>query len=266
MTIALGLLAQDGFVLASDTQETAGNFKVDTQKIQSVHVESVNWCGTCAVTGAGCAGYIDAITEQLHEAFCRDDMTMKNWPDEVRKCVRRFYRQHVIPFGFPDERLDFSLIVAAQRDGVASQLLTHRTSVRAISWHTAIGMGETVAKGLFHEFGSAIMDVRTAALLAAYFIFRVKRSVEGCGHFTQVVIVRSNRTMTVPIIASAEWERAFVALEPAIARVLRFVVGYPVLVDATETDRLRDDIVIARAEIARVVAQTLDPLLGTAIG
>jgi 20S proteasome alpha/beta subunit len=262
VTIALGLVAHGGFVLAADTQETAGDFKVDQPKILSGNVSGNLWHGGCAIAGAGHGGYIDAIGQQLLERFMHDDkMRPDQWPRVVEDILQRFYAKHVIPFGFQDERLDFSLIVATQRNGVASQLVTNKTTVRPINWHTAIGVGEMAAKGLFNDIGAALVEARTAALLAAYFVFQVKRSVNYCGHFTQVTIVRGNRAVSIPVAVTAEWERAFWPIESISSRVIRYALGHPAFVpDTQEVDRLREQLIKARSAFDQLLSQTLDPL------
>src|SRR5437899_3200980 len=82
MTIALGILASDGIVVAADRLESyGGQFKLDQSKIlpvSTVYPDDVNpeLIGACLISGAGDAGHIDALTEQLAKDFCNHEETV----------------------------------------------------------------------------------------------------------------------------------------------------------------------------------------------
>ena len=71
MTIAIGILAKDGIVLASDTQETSGYIKTEGSKI----LVGVGLPGSdrepwgLAITGAGSAAYLDSFSQETFGAF-----------------------------------------------------------------------------------------------------------------------------------------------------------------------------------------------------
>ena len=71
MTIALGLLASDGIVIAADTQETySGALKVNHPKISgALNGDRFNPEGVFIVTGAGSAVHLDPIGQELSDAF-----------------------------------------------------------------------------------------------------------------------------------------------------------------------------------------------------
>src|SRR2546428_6976952 len=91
MTIALGILAKDGVVLAADTQETyAGIFKVDQSKITAVLNGTPKAPrGAFVVSGAGTAGHLDSIQQDLCEAFS------KKGPKKIAE-VRQIVRSEVL--------------------------------------------------------------------------------------------------------------------------------------------------------------------------
>src|SRR5437867_2820643 len=73
MTIAIGLMAQEGLVIAADTQEGtgyAGGLKADQPKVMTfVHPHVKNERCACAISGAGDAGYIDALAQNIGQIF-----------------------------------------------------------------------------------------------------------------------------------------------------------------------------------------------------
>ncbi|HEV3139507.1 MAG TPA: hypothetical protein VGY57_03270, partial [Vicinamibacterales bacterium] len=73
MTIALGILADDGVVIAADTQETIGYSKLNQGKIAAFghRRPDGNW-RHCLFSGAGPAVYIDACRDQFMKAFASE--------------------------------------------------------------------------------------------------------------------------------------------------------------------------------------------------
>src|SRR5208283_5317188 len=65
MTIALGVLAKDGVVLAADTELTWGYLKTSGEKIWTTEAET----GALAIAGAGPGGYLEAVSQQLIDDF-----------------------------------------------------------------------------------------------------------------------------------------------------------------------------------------------------
>src|SRR5262245_43720160 len=67
MTIALGILASDGLVIAAATQETySGVFKINQGKMLGTRLGPLDDpLGYVTVTGAGTAGHLDAINQDI---------------------------------------------------------------------------------------------------------------------------------------------------------------------------------------------------------
>jgi hypothetical protein len=100
MTIALGILARDGAVLAADTEEVsgyAGGIKNSSQKIMTA------MCGAIAgepqlaqaISGAGSGTYLDAIMPKVLRTLPVSPYD----PDEAERAIEsrlsKFYKQHV---------------------------------------------------------------------------------------------------------------------------------------------------------------------------
>src|SRR5262245_4072305 len=69
MTIALVIRALDGFVVAADRQETAGDQKHEQGKVTSIWKANPPAC--LVVTGAGDGLYLDCISARLKESFSK---------------------------------------------------------------------------------------------------------------------------------------------------------------------------------------------------
>jgi hypothetical protein len=117
MTIALGILAHDGVVLAADSQITQEAYlKTGRTKIiigsNFDHPEH----GVIAISGSGSLGYIDAARAEIVNAFMKNhDSSLAEFEEILKERVNDFYSRHVLPFASQDyrERPDFQLLIAA---------------------------------------------------------------------------------------------------------------------------------------------------------
>jgi len=227
MTIAFGVIASDGIVVAADSEESIpGLMKREQNKIAMTCTRHGNYepiQGTIekkititfdeteprgdgppdtdiAIVGAGAAGYIDAITPALMQVF--DDDRWMTDEERIRRkvesVVRKFYREHIIPFASypPNERPEIEILLAYQRAGRRRILVSEKTAVQSYGFGevAAIGAGAFFAKSLASGFRTRSrrheqMDVRTATLMAAYTVFRVKEFIDGCGKYTTLAIL-----------------------------------------------------------------------------
>lgn len=263
MTIAFGVIASDGIVVAADSEESIpGLMKREQNKIamsctrhgnyEPIHgaVErnvTISWDETeaagdrapdtdVAIVGAGSAGYIEAITPALMQVF-ENDRWMTDEERIRRKVegvVRKFYREHIIPFSsYPQhERPDIEILLAYQRAGRRRILVSEKTAVQSYGFGevAAIGAGSFFAKSLASGFRMRSrkheqMDVRTAMLMATYTVFRVKEFIDGCGKYTTLAVLPlANGPSEEQINALEDVFREHAALE---ARTLESIFRHP---------------------------------------
>ncbi len=198
MTIAIGLHAIDGMVVAADTQETLGSYKSTESKLLIANHESEK-TGAIVITGAGDAGYLDCINQEICALFVR----RKSWDSfsflrTLKKHVIEFHHNHVVPFAaFPyDERPSLGIIIGAQIQGRNCLWESEKSAVFGAKKYFAIGLGRAYAQMMLRRYWKQ-MDTVRAASLAAYILYHVKNTVDGCGHETQIVIIKDGRAKYV---------------------------------------------------------------------
>ncbi|GEM_PF-5783039 len=238
MTIALGILANDGFVIAADRQETIpGYWKNDVSKLSSISTSSPNKWRCCLVSGAGDAHYIDAFRDRLADRFSLSQ-TLKQTAAAFSTLLGEFYNQHVLPFAaYPaGERPDFQILTAfsSQRHDPNNPrgviLLTSEHSVfRAHSHYAAVGSGSMLANSLlarFCKYGE--FDTKEALLAATYVMSHVKDSIDGCGKDTDIAGMYKGHMFNLNHLQTAALEkgiRDYMDLaEPAALERLRRTV------------------------------------------
>lgn len=193
MTIALGILAADGIVIAADTQETIGPTKAHGEKVSI----SVTAKGVIAVTGAGSAGHLDAMAQQVQKDFRQSrDSDLER---VIRDSFGRFYAQHVFPLypfdkRFPDP--DLWAIIGIDSGGRRLILANEQTAMRQCRRFVAVGAGQEQASIILGRTFIPDLPIRRAALLAAYTIYSVKEHVEGCGKNTEVYMLQGGTCST----------------------------------------------------------------------
>lgn len=197
MTLALGLLARGGVVIAADREESDGTQKLEQSKIGGVYIGGR---GCIAVTGAGNGQYLDSLTESLVEWFSDDksDITGSTFGEDLRRKHYEFYKRCVLPFAPYEEPVDYELLVcfdsaptrgdiafAAQIGGIPGKAATlwtsHKLSVLKADPYAAVGSGRTLAKSLLAKFWVLSMPLEIAISLAVYVMYQAKRTIKDVG-------------------------------------------------------------------------------------
>ncbi len=186
MTITLGILANDGIVLAADTEVSWG----DTRKTEGTKIALWPEEGL-AIAGAGNVDYIAALSERVHAAVLgvkTADMGLIR--RKIQHALVNFHRDHILPWNDPS--LDVWLFIALQRKEARVLWVTSKATMRPIVC-AALGAGSAEADALLAQFfGRAkkpSLNLVTARLMAAYITYVAKDRVPGCGKNTDVVLI-----------------------------------------------------------------------------
>ncbi len=235
MTIAIHLLAGAGSLLtATDTQETYGTgAKVDSGKI--IGAWRIDPPGAINVTGAGHSAYIHALSQDVVRWFQAFQGTAEQLDKQIRRIVRTFYNVHVLPFvgKFDDSNVpDFSLLIAAKHERIGKLWTTERTLVTESNPFDCVGIGKPIADTLLNRLYPRYPTLDSVAILAAYVIYRVKASVDGCGLKTEIRFIHREGLGVVPFDRIDGWEslfRKYDSLERDVFyHAMNFVITPPV--------------------------------------
>lgn len=193
MTIAIGVLASDGVVIAADSEQTsgyAGGLKNSTSKISC----SMGGSSTLSVSGAGRSGYLNSIKEVVINQVSPEGPS-GIVQDSLSRVISKFFTDHVVPFSsFPDqERPSFELVIGRQWENQYSLWTTDLNTVSECWGFAAVGAGSTYASILLSQMCRGSLPLMKAAALAAYVVFKVKDMIEGCGRETQIECLRGGR-------------------------------------------------------------------------
>src|SRR5262249_16516657 len=144
-TIALGILASDGLVIAADSQETYGNLQTDQGKILATHLGHEGpAAAVLALSGSGWSSYIDALNQELCASFQKKKpKNLEDVETDLKERLRDFNREHVLPYlRLPEvERPSVSLIVGAQVGGKRCLWMTDHAVVHQVYPYAAVGSG-----------------------------------------------------------------------------------------------------------------------------
>src|SRR5262245_37170672 len=138
MTIAIGILAANGIVIAADQQETLWSTKSVGDKVLSL----VTSKGVIAVTGAGAAGHLDAMAEQGSGAFLRAKVGLEE--QAIRDSFSDFYAKHIVPLypfekRFPD--CDIEAIIGVDTPKARFIVANERTALWRCGRYVVAGSG-----------------------------------------------------------------------------------------------------------------------------
>lgn len=261
MTIALGILASDGLVVAADTHESYGYWKVTQGKLRGSLLHAESGADTLFLTGAGDSHSLDAVMRRLQKVFSEtpgQDSDQRHAAFD--KALRQFYRDYILPFArYPEnERPGFELLLGYCIQGRIGLWTSQRNALDVRDPVAAVGVGATLAHTLFNRFYKIpSINVRSAVLLASYVMFHVKDSFEGCGRDTDIFAValsgNDNRSVSfIPRKKTEQFESAVKAyVHESEPFALRSLLGVSLPDDSKEPRRAND----AQAELKRLLEQ-----------
>jgi hypothetical protein len=191
MTIAVGILAPNGAVIAADRQETAAYQKGEEGKITTVWRADPPGCLT--ITGAGDGFYIDSISAVLRDWFgSSKEKDIDKLRTEADVLTQEFYKSRVIPISDdPNLRPDYELLLVCKSFARMQMWKTSRLAFNRSPMWDAVGVGQVVATALINKLWLPV-SVEEAVNLAAFTVYEVKASVDGCGLGTDVVFITND--------------------------------------------------------------------------
>jgi len=220
MTIAIGILASDGVVVAADRSESDGTQKREQRKISYMMHGDPKWL--MALTGAGPSAELDSFEAKAWRHFSASNAASHlEVEKELETLNDNFYKKKVLPFSqYPTyERPDYRLIAAFCTSLGGHLWHTNKTSCVASRTYTAVGIGQMTAENILNCLYVADLPVSEVINLAAFVIWEVKATVESCGSGTDIVGIRrdGNVVLCGPDEIS-EMERAFKLYLTAVHR------------------------------------------------
>jgi 20S proteasome alpha/beta subunit len=210
VTIALGILCCDGAVLAADSQETTHGYWKRRQTKVASSTAGPKQDLSIAVAGAGRAGYVDALVEELLTAASSAAGHWENTLAAIRQSLVQFHNTHVIPYqaDLPEVPLVFALQKGRH---VPYLFVTDRSTIAPTHDFAAVGIGAGHALTILNRLGLGRMDldINTGIALAAYAIHHTKAHVADCGDITEIVAIKRGQTLPIPLDAAEAMDDVF---------------------------------------------------------
>lgn len=191
VTIAIGVRTNDGVVLASDSQHTvSGYIKTDDGKVRTTIFHDFGH--VFAITGAGSSDYIRmAMDKSLEGVDELNDFT--EIAAKLEQNLLAFFDNHLsrwASFSDADRPTVELLIALSMKSGPFGLFHYSGTSFNRVS-SKAIGAGILLANNLLQDFVSASSTLDQATSAVTYIIWKVKKQVDSCGGFTDLVALRA---------------------------------------------------------------------------
>jgi hypothetical protein len=190
MTIAAGFVCKEGIVLGADSQETIRGF---TKELSKGKVETGIYANfTIAFAGAGSSDYIRTAIQNVEWGIskCKN---VRELQKQLRERLLDFFNEHLAPWAyFPEhERPTVELLIGTSfKDGPCGLFHYNGTSFHRILDHKAVGAGIIVANNLMSSYCWGVDKLNDLVPISIYIISQVKNSVDTCGGFTHLVVLR----------------------------------------------------------------------------
>lgn len=230
MTIALGILAQDGLVMAADTEISAGPEKLEEGKIAWIgRAKSGSSVTNLAVSGAGNLAYLRHLQLDVISSF-QESKSVLSFPqikNRLTRHIETFHKKHVMPFSAfkEEERPTVRLIVGAQKEFSSRLWYTEEAAVNPASFFAAVGCGQGYAERLLNQYATRTLDTLAAAVLAAFVLFQVKDFVSGCGKNTELQCYQAGKISQVPLKKTRQLDDLFREYTAGETDLFRLLLG-----------------------------------------
>jgi 20S proteasome alpha/beta subunit len=206
MTIAIGLLCNEGLVVAADTEEVLGGYiKTSTEKMRVMEREGYK----LTITGAGESDFIGCFCDELEEALDENEpKDIKAIYKVLRATQLQYFRNHLAPYSsFPsDDRPNPDLLIGLHiKVGgpvIGSTLFrtvlfkANGTVVKRIHKAECVGTGVVLARSLMDQFFDPELNLTQTGILAAFILRQAKRWAQYCGGNSDIAIMSNSEKET----------------------------------------------------------------------
>ncbi len=264
MSIAIALLASDGIIIASDSQITIGDSKIDAGKWRALFTSDpyqepdgqwrVRDRGSCIVAGAGQPdGYVYSAAESIISTFAENKTRIG---DELKTAFERtlsdFHAMHVVPY-LPlaaHERPGVDLLIAYGRNNTTGAWFNDYSVLTHVSFFRAVGIAKAQATTMLETlYRVPLLDTAASALLASLVVYRIKSSNIYCGNSTDIMCILGDGFLWVERKQNEQWESLWKQYGRTIeAANFRGLLGAPL---EDETNKAKD----LRNEFEKVTGQ-----------
>lgn len=208
MTIIVGIICQDGLVVASDSQ--AGSFRgVHVKRLDYTKIYSFNFDGSkVVVTGAGESPFI-VRAKEIIEGNSKDKKfrTSREIADVAEEAMTEITKRYMIErfkdLGSstktpqPDDSLlsppNFALVLGTYcGDGPCLYTVYPDGVAGREEGYASLGSGSAFAEYLLARLYRPDLTIEGGVRIAAYVVEEVKKADVHCGGPTQIVVVKKN--------------------------------------------------------------------------
>lgn len=212
MTIAAGLLCDEGVVLCADTQETIpGYVKTDTEKMRTFLRPIYN----ISFTGAGDSDLIEMTIEEIDRRLTLENPTAL-WPilKAIKDALADVFKKRIGPYGVfsPETRPEIpTLLIVIQFSAATLLYKASGTKLRRLHESDCIGMGVILGKSLIGQLFDPKISLTQSGLIAVYIFNQVKRWVDTCGGKSDILLIfnRDKNIIRIPTDKVEELEKHF---------------------------------------------------------
>ncbi len=185
MTIAVGVLCQDGVLLCADTEHTGWTSKSHDSKLEDFEVKNGKVCFALSGNSSLAWSAIEKCKRHLH------GQPSNNLLDNIEDILDKEYRRNVL--SHPDySNLDYQFLIALWRENDGIELYsTTMTALRRVRGFECIGIGAELASYLIRP-GYNSPFLKDAVALTAYVLACVKENISGCGGMSVYRMIRKD--------------------------------------------------------------------------
>jgi 20S proteasome alpha/beta subunit len=190
MTIAVGVLCEDGVVVGADREVSLSSFKVEDRKAHLLKRNNVR----IGLVGSGPADLVTLAAQELDNRLV-PEMSMEAVKTAVDDLAQDIHAKHVLTNPDKNYKLDLLLAVKTTPNGAARKVGLLRVNGTIVVWkdrYDAIGWGYELAHYLLSQLYDQpkTLSMARGIMLAAQVLKAAKDYTQGCGGPSDIIQVR----------------------------------------------------------------------------
>lgn len=225
VTIAAGILCEDGVLVCADSEMTLHTMKSNDPKVDWVLHDSVR----VIMTGAGDAHLLRYVVQQCRKAI-PEGATMDDAEQTIRAVIREVHTDHIYPVSrLVEHRPNIEMAFGLWEPGRKCKLFESRGTALIENNVSLLGSGYEFGRSVCDRLGGDLYNAMLprALIVAMRMLKEVKEYVQGCGGQDHIITLGSNGRIYTVLSTHSDLNDRFDAMEEALRDVIAEMTSLP---------------------------------------
>lgn len=191
VTIAAGIVASDGLILAADSHESVDDYlKVFRPKLVDIPLMSSEL--KCVIAGAGDGPFIDMLVERISDALELSNPYTPEAKQQIQGAITHTCDEIWPHYTTQPDKPQASLLIGVRGNDGLALYEAGVPMIKTVDRYSYIGSGRVLALYKSKQLMPEFLPLDSAVSLTAHILDLVKKNAERCGGDTNIITLTSD--------------------------------------------------------------------------